>query len=284
MLIYKFNKKSAGMVLSLFFLISSKAQNVGINTLSPNPDAALDLSSSSKGFLPTRLSLISTDNSSPLLNHVIGIMTYNVVNSNLNDATAVYEGLYYNDGGQWNLMAGNVLALGDIKYSLETIDHNGWFLLDGRNVTSLPNIARNNAMAIGINVELPNSDDRFLKTTNGVEDMKTFGGINNIILTQSNLPNVTYNVSTTTEGEHSHPYTDSHNNAKTLGLATNVIALVPMISEVVGTNDIWPTTLFATEMSGSHSHSVTVPSGGSGQPIDAKPRHMVTNVFIYLGE
>lgn len=278
-----FYKNSICGLLLQFFLVSATAQNVGINTDSPNPDAALDMVNSSKGFLPTRLSLVSTDNPSPLSNHVSGIITYNTVNSVVNSSTSVYEGLYYNDGVQWNMM-GSTLALGDMKYSLETTDHNGWFLLNGRGVSSLPSIAQNNAIAIGINSTLPNCDDRFLKTTDGTESMQIVGGTNNIILTQDNLPNVTYNVSTTTDGNHSHSYTDSHNNAKTLGLATNVIALVPMISEVVGTNDIWPTTLFSTENKGNHSHTITVPSGGNSHSINATPKHMVTNVFIYLGE
>ena len=260
------------------------AQNVGINTITPDTDAALEIYSLEKGFLPTRLQLITTDNASPLASHVEGMVTYNTNESNNYTVTSVHEGFYYNDGTKWNAMGPNTLALGDLKHSLETSDHNGWYLLNGRNKSSLPNVAQNNASAIGIGSVLPNCADAFLKTSDGLEVVKTMGGTNTITLTQANLPNVTYTTTTSTNGNHSHSYTDAYNAAKTLGLATNVLPLVPLISETVGTNDTLPGNLYATGNNGNHTHTVTVPSGGLGIPINATPKHMVTNVFIYLGE
>ncbi|WP_313804007.1 hypothetical protein [Flavobacterium sp.] len=260
------------------------SQNVGINTVSPNVDAILDIDDSGKGFLPTRLQLIATNDEHPLSAHTEGIITYNLTESGNYSSSSVHEGLYYNDGVQWNLMGPNATSLGDIKHSLESNDHSGWYLLDGRNKSSLPNLAQNNATAIGIGLSLPNCSDSFLKTTNGTESIQTMGGTNSITLTQGNLPNITYVTTTSTNGNHSHAYTDFHNGPKSLGLATNVIALVPLISETVGTNDILPGNLYSTNNEGIHNHSVTVPSGGLGIPINAAPMHMVTNLFIYLGE
>ena len=260
------------------------AQNVGINTITPDTDAALEIYSLEKGFLPTRLRLIATDNASPLSSHIEGMVTYNTNESNSYTTTSVHEGLYYNDGTKWNVMGPNTLALGDLKHSLEVADHNGWYLLNGRNKSSLPNVAQNNASAIGIGLALPDCADSFLKTSDGLESVKSMGGTNNILLTQTNLPNVTYTTTTSSNGDHAHSYTDAYNAAKTLGLATNVLPLIPLISETVGTNDILPGNLYTTNSNGNHTHTVSVPSGGLGIPINATPKHMVTNVFIYLGE
>lgn len=278
------NRMVLKCMVGLLFTASVTAQNIGINTTAPNSEAVLDVYSTDKGLLFPRLPLVTTAMPAPLSGHVEGMIAYNTVNDAVHTSVSVYEGLYYNDGIQWNLMGPNTVAVGDIKHSLETTDHKGWFLLNGRNKTTLPAIAQSNATAIGIGTALPDSADRFLKTSNGVEAMKATGGSNTITLTQANLPNVSYNATTTAEGSHSHTFMDSHNNAKTLGLATNVLALVPLISETVGTNDTWPNTLYTTITNGNHAHTVTVPSGGGGQPLDATPKHMVTNVFIYLGE
>ncbi|MFC4817016.1 hypothetical protein [Flavobacterium sp. GCM10023249] len=272
-----------GIVL-LLFTFSMHSQNVGVNTITPNAEAVLDIYCTDKGLLLPRLVLITTDNAAPLQHHVEGMIAYNTTASVGVSPVSVYEGLYYNDGTQWNWMGPNSLAVGDIKYSLETTDHKGWFLLNGRNTTTLPVVAQNNATGIGIGATLPNMDDRFIKTTNNSEAMQAIGGANTFALSQANLPNITYNVTTALSGDHSHNFTDSHNNAETLGLATNVLPLVPLITETVGTNDIWPTTLYTTVTNGNHSHIVTVPSGGGGQSINATPKHLVTNVFIYLGE
>ena len=278
------NRMILKCVVGCLFTIGVKAQSVGINTTTPNPDAILDIYSTDKGMLMPRFLLVTTDNPAPMTGHVPGMIAFNTVTSVVHTPVSVYEGLYYNDGAQWNQMGPNTVSVGDIKHSLETSDHKGWFLMNGRSKVTLPVIAQNNASAIGIGVTLPDSSDRIIKTTNGSEAMQAIGGSNTITLTQTNLPAVTYNSTTTSSGSHSHSFVDSHNNAKTLGLATNVLALVPLISETVGTNDTWPNTLYTTVTNGNHSHTVTIPSGGGGQSINATPKHLVTNVFIYLGE
>src|SRR5258708_5907550 len=118
-------------ILIAFFYHFIIAQNVGVNTLTPNPDAILEIYSPNKGVILTRLPLTATNNASPLSNHVEGMITYNTTNSPTASTTSVFEGLYYNDGTKWNLMGPNT-TLGDLKHSLEIADHNGWYLLDGR--------------------------------------------------------------------------------------------------------------------------------------------------------
>lgn len=271
-------------LLFLFFCYPMLAQNVGVDTAYPDTNAALEIYSEKKGLIMTRLPLVTTDNPSPLANHVMGMTTYNTVTSAVQTTVSVYEGLYYNDGIKWNQMGPNTLMLGDIKHSLETADHKGWFLLDGRNINSLPTVAQYNAGAVGIGANLPDASDTFIKTNNGTESQGSVAGNNTITLTQANLPNINYSSTTSTNGNHSHSYTDSYNGAKTLGLATNVLPLVPLISETVGTNDALPGNLHTSENNGNHTHTVNVPSGGSNVSINATPQHIVANVFVYLGE
>ncbi|MEO8516393.1 MAG: hypothetical protein ABI426_06595, partial [Flavobacterium sp.] len=270
-------------VLIIVFSHSVIAQNVGIDTTTPNVDAALEIYSSNKGVILTRLPLTATNNTTPLSNHVEGMITYNTTNSAPQTANSVSEGLYYNDGTKWNLMGPNI-ALGDIKYSLAVADSKGWFLLDGRNITTLPAIAQYNATAMGFGTNLPDESGKFIKGNNGEESNGSSAGNNIITLLQSNLPNITYTATTNITGDHTHTYTDSYNNTEVLGLITNVLGLVPLFTEVVGANDSVPANLFATNSSGNHSHTITVPSGGSGITINATPKYLVTNVFVYLGE
>nr|WP_294937054.1 hypothetical protein [uncultured Flavobacterium sp.] len=276
-------KKIITLILILTYC-TIQAQGVGINTDAPDSNAILDINSDTKGVLLTRLELVAIDNPAPLSNHVEGVITYNTTVSPTQTSVSVYEGLYYNDGVNWNFMGPNTLALGDIKYSLETTDHKGWFLLDGRTIASLPAVAQYNATAVGIGTNLPLSSDRLIKTNNGSETQGSVSGSNTVTLSQANLPNVSFSATTSSNGSHTHDYSDSYNGIKTLGLATNVLPLVPLYTETVGINDSVPANLFTTVSSGAHTHSITAPSGGSGTPINATPKHIVTNVFIFLGE
>ncbi|MGX7668166.1 hypothetical protein [Flavobacterium pedocola] len=276
--------KNTITILLTLLSIPVFSQNVGIDITNPNTNAALDIYSPSNGVLLTRLPLVTTDSPSPLSTHVEGMTTYNTVNSATVTSTSVSEGIYYNDGTKWNLMGPNTLMVGDIKHSLEASDHKGWYLLNGRAVTSLPSVAQYNAGAVGISSNLPNMSDKFIKTKSGAETITATAGNNSIVLTQANLPNINYTPTTANAGNHNHKYTDAYNGPKTLGLATNILPLVPLFNETVGTNDATPANLYNTASAGSHSHTVTVPSGGSNTPINATPKHIVTNVFVYLGE
>lgn len=276
--------KKSITTLGLLLSLNAISQNVGVGTINPDNNSSLEIYSTDKGLLLTRLALNATDDPTPLTQHVEGMTTYNTFESPSTNATSVYSGVYYNDGSKWNYMGPNTLALGDIKHSLEPADHNGWFLLNGRAITTLPPIAKNNAAAIGIGANLPDSSDRIIKTNNGAETILSAAGSNSVVLTQANLPNVSYTNTTSVGGSHTHTYSDSYNAAKTLGLATNVLPLVPLISENVGANESIPANLYTSADNGSHSHTVTVPTGGSGVPLNITPKHLVTNVYIYLGE
>ncbi|WP_223606016.1 hypothetical protein [Chryseobacterium sp. OSA05B] len=78
----------------------AKAQ-VGIGIASPNTNARLEVSSTNKGVLLPRLSLVATNSASPLSAHIAGMTVYNTATNTSVPANPVYPGEYYNDGTQW---------------------------------------------------------------------------------------------------------------------------------------------------------------------------------------
>ncbi|MFD0964580.1 hypothetical protein [Pseudofulvibacter geojedonensis] len=84
------------LFLILFSFSTIIYSQVGIGTTTPNNDAALDISSLNRGLLLPRVPLTSTTNSTPMNNHVMGMVVYNTNNSQ--DLT---PGVYYNDGTKW---------------------------------------------------------------------------------------------------------------------------------------------------------------------------------------
>jgi Head domain of trimeric autotransporter adhesin len=72
----------------LFICCNAHAQNVGVGTTTPHPSAALDVSSSNKGFLPPRM---SSSQRTGIANPKKGLMVYD---------TTQNEHVYF-DGGKW---------------------------------------------------------------------------------------------------------------------------------------------------------------------------------------
>ncbi|SHF09201.1 serine-rich family protein [Dysgonomonas macrotermitis] len=123
-------------------------------------------------------------------------------------------GYYYFDGSSWvrfNLYAPSQTA-GNIKDSFKTADHNGWYLLDGRAITSLPANARTAAASLGFGTTLPDARDKVLKTKSSTETLGSTGGTNSLTITKENLPNITLSASisgTSESGGAAHTHTFS---------------------------------------------------------------------------
>lgn len=77
------------------------AQSVGVNTSSPNSNAALDVVSTNKGVLIPRVSLSSSTSASPLGAFVAGMMVYNTAT-----AGDVTPGFYLCNGTKWEKAGG----------------------------------------------------------------------------------------------------------------------------------------------------------------------------------
>lgn len=272
----------------LFFLISGLLHSqVGIGTKIPNSDSVLEISSDTKAVLITRVSLTGTYNPSPLNNHVAGMIVYNTAPYGTGN-TAVFEGFYYNDGIKWNRLEPLTIAIGDIKHSLLTEDHNGWYKLDGRTTTSLPSRAAVNAASIGFITNIPDATDKFLKGKSSSEALMSSGGNNSTTLSQANLPNISFNGTANTSGNHTHNFTDQyHGESENLNLVTSLLGalggtLLNILDNNVGA-EVLSSATSTTSLAGNHSHTASVNTGGISAPI-GKVSHLVTNTFVYLGK
>jgi len=273
----------------LFFLLVCEINfsQVGIGTTSPNSDAVLDVFSTKSGVLIPRIELIGTDNFVPMSNHVSGMIVYNTATSG-SGQTAVMPGFYYNNGVQWVRLEPLTTALGDIKHSILTADHNGWYLLDGRNLTLLPASVQTKAAGIGFSANLPDANDRFLKGKSSSESLMSQGGNSTRVLTQANLPDVTFSGIANTSGNHTHDYEDKyHGTTETLNLVTGLLGILGGIVLNILNNDIASGVVSShtsvSTMNGSHSHTATITTGGSGAALPVAS-HMVVNTFVYLGK
>lgn len=259
------------------------SQNVGINTSNPNSNALLDVPSTNKGALMSRTALSTTTLSTPLSAHVEGMVVYNTTNNLSTIPISVQPSLYYNDGTKWVLMGPTGRKIGDIKQiAAAKADHDGWILMDGRSISSLTSIQQINATALGFVGTIPNVTDTYMKATNGVGTGNISSG-NTFTLTQAQLPNVNFTGTTSSAGAHTHTYSDTNTQSETLGLATNIIALLPILNIVVAAPDNLSVFSGTTATDGAHTHSLSIPSGGSDVAITQKPNYLSVNTYIFLG-
>jgi hypothetical protein len=253
------------LFIFMFLFASFAFAQVGIGTTTPNSSAILEIVSTDKGVLMPRVALSSMTLATPLASHIAGMMVYNTTAGG-----DLSSGIYINDGIGWTKPA--ITSFGDVKYSFIAIDHNGWYLLNGRVLTSLSDTAQAKATALGFSGNLPNATDRFLKAKDGAEILGNTGGSSTITVNQANLPNVNFTGTTNATGDHTHSYTD---------LGDTTISSLGLLG--IGTGADNTSGSYATGSSGNHSHTTTVSSGGSNTPISNEPAYIVTNIFVYLG-
>lgn len=265
--------KSKFLFICAGLCFAALKSQVGIGTSSPSVSSVLELSSTNKGLLMNRVALTSITSPSPFTSNIEGMWIYNTATAGT-APNNVIPGLYYNDGSKWVLMSINndLPRMGDIKSSIINADHDGWYILNGRNISTLPAIAQATAASIGLGSALPNSNDRIIKGKNISESFAATGGANSYSISQANLPALTFSGNTSSNGAHSHTYTNrgvDYWNYNAGGLtATRTIN----------------TETRTTQASGDHSHTISVSSGGSNTPISQYPKHMVVQYFIYLGK
>lgn len=261
------------VVLHAQVLVSD--ETTPVSAISNNAILELRSIAKSKGLLLPKVSLLSTTNAAPLPAHIAGMIVYNTatVNNTL-VATNVYPGIYYNDGSAWYKMDANIPSIGDIKYASTNTDHDGWYLLNGRAISTLTSTSQSNASSIGISGNLPNTDDTFLKGKAAAETVGNVIGNNKITLAKINLPDITYSVTTETNGVHEHSYSDRGDGNSIVSLELGSLGIVDNIVATGAT----------TSSTGAHTHQYTVNTGGTNTAIDATPLYLATNIFIYLGK
>lgn len=244
----------------------------GTPPVAVNQQSILHLQSaaSNKGFLLTRLELQSVDLPAPLAAHVAGMIVYNTATAGTtpNDVT---PGLYYNNGTIWIKMTTKTPVVGDIKNGFQATDHNGWYILDGRAITTIAVRQRAVAVALGFTANLPNALDRFLKNKNLPANVAgTVAGVDTFTIARVNLPNFNFAGTTDTEPNHTHTYTDNPATAINVAAGTNN----PVANNVAANFDVFT--------NGAHTHTLTF-ALGSSTPVNFEPGNIITNVFIYLG-
>ncbi len=271
-------------LVSLFLTLSVSAQiKVGDNPTVIDDGSILEVESTTGAFIPPRMTTVQMN---AITTPLDGALVYNT------DMNCLYSFI----NSTWTSLC-NQSTTGEITHSVRTADFNGWYLLDGRAISSLPANAQTAATALGLSGNLPDASGRFLKTKNNdSETLLATGGQNSATLTQANLPNVnftgstssggshTHSGSTNTTGNHSHSYTDrGHSTFNTDGGSGNPLADDTSGSYTTGTSGNHSHTL-TINSAGSHSHTVTVASGGSSSAINNQPNYLVVNTFIYLGQ
>lgn len=243
------------IILSLFSMCYVKAQ-VGINTNAPTK--TLDIN----GDLRIR-------------NVQEGSVTNQIVTSDSQGNVGKLTG---------SLPVGYVF--GDIKTGFQAADHQGWYLLNGRAVTSLPVNTQSRAISLGFASNLPDATGRFLKASPIASQVAQLGGNNSIALVQANLPNYNYTGNTTSDNaSHNHQMTPDQYNSTSTSTGTTLVGLSTLNDPLGGNNRLEHTETSTTSISGDHSHTFAIANaGGSSTALDIVPQYVTTNTFIYLGE
>jgi microcystin-dependent protein len=175
------------------------------------------------------------------------------------------------DGTKWT-QAVTEAYIGDIQTGFSNSDQDGWYVLDGRRINSLPANARSAASSLGFRGRLPNAQDAVLKQSNGSQNLGTTGGNDQITLTQANLPNVNFSGSTSAIGNHNHNVSGNFSDER---IRNNVDAYRNLL--LAGGSS-------TSSTDGNHNHSFTVNSGGSSTTLTQYQPYFVVNTLIYLGE
>lgn len=193
--------------------------------------------------------------------------------------TQAIPGIVANNGQT----SANGAMLYDVKFSSESADKGGWYLLDGRLVSSITNSSAREAAVMkfgtGAGTRLPDTRDKYSVASNAATAPFTSSGAATTTITANNLPALSG--STTTNGSHSHnlvtKYHDDFNNSGTYANTENFSAP----GNDTGLNDISWTNMIS---GGGHGHSVTVNSASPNTPISIIPPTISLYQFIYLGE
>lgn len=272
----------------LFAFPSIMLAQVGFGTSTLNNDSAIEIGpdNSTKGLLLTRIHLVDCATPCPLSAHEEGMIVYNLA-TNGSGALSVTPGFYYNNGSFWVRLDTNPTKIGDIKYSYALNDHSGWYLLNGRVLSSLPMNAQNVASGLGMSINLPDASNKILKAK-GAEALYSTGGSNSTYLTQNQLPNVNFSGNTSSDGEHSHSFGDRyHSTDEDLNVVTSLLGILgAVVLNILDTNVGDKDEVISSDTSstaGNHTHTATLNSGGSGNTLPEVSTYKL-NAFVYLGK
>ena len=170
------------------------------------------------------------------------------------------------------------LIPGDVKYSELTTDHNGWYLMNGRNISTISNVSAQVEASSIFGSNLPNMDNKYMIADYSTGTRMTNVGQNNFTVSNSNIQSAT--LSTTENGDHSHLFTDYYSSIPSAAAAPTYNYTGSSYS-----TNFSPAASFDhyTTTNGQHRHDVSV---GTASPtsIDNRPVSKKMYAFVYLGE
>ena len=134
---------------------------------------------------------------------------------------------------------------GDVKQGFQINDHNGWYILDGRDISTLPSMAQTKAISFGFNTNLPDTREKFLRHAHAPETVgETGGATDNLIkIVQSNLPLLNFTGTAESNGNHTHIINPP--NSATSTVSNHIHSIDPPG--------------VSTSSGGSHSHNAFAP-------------------------
>lgn len=171
------------------------------------------------------------------------------------------------------------LIPGDVKYSELTNDHDGWYLMNGRNISTITNVSANEAAFSIFGSTLPNMDNKYFIADYSTGTRMTNIGQNSFTVANNNIQSAT--LTTASNGNHTHDlYTVNDDFNSSSGSS------YPNLSKFSGAgydNGSTITWWGATSNTGAHTHDVSL---GTGSPssIDNRPVSKKMYAFVYLGE
>ncbi len=251
--------------LLIVFTVFQTSAQVGVNT--ETPESNLDVRTVDPN-VPTAMAGIAIPQVAvlPSTGNRIGQIV-------MNTSDQFY---YYYNGTAWVQISYQVHRIGDVKQGFQTADHDGWVLLEGQDITTLTANQKINASSLGFVDFLPDARERVLSSRT-VGAPGSIGGNNTISLLQNNLPNVILNGTTSVDGDHRHPIRTRQDDWSVSGGPASGRPSYGTDNGVLGVNN-------HTDFEGGHSHTVDIPLGGSGVPIDITPQFLQVNTFIFLQE
>jgi hypothetical protein len=286
-------------LLSIIFLstFNTAYSQIGINTATPQ--STLDINAKNPtgtttdtdGILIPRVDRQRAQNMNIVeISTIIYINDYATGSQTGKALNIDTNGFYYYNGSVWEKINKTLLSypIGSITQSFKSADYNGWYLLNGRAISTLPVAAQVAAASLGLTTNLFDATDKTLKTKSATENIGDTGGSSSFAILQSNLPNI--NLTTTvsgtalSSGAHTHNSdtggsflyggTSAGNNGTGHGGTVS-----PALFGGVGIGN--------TGTSGNHTHTFTGTTSttlGSGQSMNNRSAYVVVNSFIYLGQ
>lgn len=177
---------------------------------------------------------------------------------------------------------------GDVKPSYSTTDHDGWYLLDGRSISTLPaNAQTNAASALGSITNLPNAAGRYSMGTTSTTG--NTAGSNTVALVNANLPHAptglpavrtTLTATAAAAGAHAHTFTFQNTRILSPSVTGGNNIHVFWLAGPRFTAANYPQNTTST----SHSHTFSLNTGGNNTPFNITPQALNFYYFVYLGQ